>query len=43
MILLCSCDKTTPAQLMAAASCDIPALQLSAGPKAVGHWRGRPS
>ncbi len=42
MILLCSCDKTTPAQLMAAASCDIPALQLSAGPKAVGHWRGQP-
>lgn len=40
LILLSGCDKTTPAQLMAAASCDIPAIQLSAGPKAVGFWRG---
>ncbi len=40
LILLSGCDKTTPAQLMAAASCDIPAIQLSAGPKAVGYWRG---
>jgi dihydroxy-acid dehydratase len=40
LVLLSGCDKTTPAQLMAAASCDIPAIQLSAGPKAVGYWRG---
>jgi L-arabonate dehydrase len=40
LILLAGCDKTTPAQLMAAASCDIPAIQLSAGPKAPGFWRG---
>ena len=41
LVLLSGCDKTTPAQLMAAASCDIPAIQLSAGPKAVGFWRGQ--
>jgi len=40
LVLLSGCDKTTPAQLMAAASCNIPAIQLSAGPKAVGYWRG---
>lgn len=42
VILLCNCDKTTPAQLMAAASADIPALQFSAGPKAVSTFRGQP-
>jgi dihydroxy-acid dehydratase len=42
LVLLCGCDKTTPAQLMAAASCDIPSIQLSAGPKAAGTWRGEP-
>lgn len=41
LVLLSGCDKTTPAQLMAAASCDIPTIQLSAGPKAVGFWRGQ--
>jgi L-arabonate dehydrase len=40
LVLLSGCDKTTPAQLMAAASCNIPAIQLSAGPKAAGFWRG---
>jgi L-arabonate dehydrase len=40
LVLLSGCDKTTPAQLMAAASCDIPAIQLSAGSKAPGFWRG---
>jgi L-arabonate dehydrase len=40
LLLLSGCDKTTPAQLMAAASCDIPAIQISVGPKAVGYWRG---
>jgi len=41
LVLLSGCDKTTPAQLMAAASCDIPAIQLAAGPKAIGFWRGQ--
>ena len=41
LVLLTGCDKTTPAQLMAAASCDIPAIQLCAGPKASGFWRGQ--
>lgn len=40
-VLLCECDKTTPAQLMAAASCDIPALQLAAGHRASGRFRGK--
>jgi dihydroxy-acid dehydratase len=42
VILLCNCDKTTPAQLMAAASANVPALQFSAGPKSVGFFRGEP-
>ncbi len=41
LVLLSGCDKTTPAQLMAAASCDLPAIQLSAGPKSTGYWRGQ--
>lgn len=40
VVLLCNCDKTTPAQLMAAASADLPALQLNGGPRSVGRWRG---
>src|SRR5216683_7016891 len=40
VVLLCNCDKTTPAQLMAAASADLRAIQLNGGPRAVGHWRG---
>ncbi len=40
VVLLCNCDKTTPVQLMAAASADLPAIQLNGGPRAVGHWRG---
>lgn len=40
VVLLCNCDKTTPAQLMAAASADIPAIQINGGPRAVGRWRG---
>ena len=33
VVLLCNCDKTTPAQLMAAASADLPAIQLNGGPR----------
>ncbi|HEV3302657.1 MAG TPA: IlvD/Edd family dehydratase [Planctomycetaceae bacterium] len=40
VVLLCNCDKTTPAQLMAAASADLPAIQLNGGPRTSGHWRG---
>lgn len=39
VVLLANCDKTTPAQLMAAASADIPALQFSGGPKALAYFR----
>jgi dihydroxy-acid dehydratase len=42
VVLLANCDKTTPAQLMAAASADIPAIQFNAGPKAVGYFRNEP-
>lgn len=40
VVLLTNCDKTTPAQLMAAASADLPALQFSAGPRPVAFFRG---
>ena len=41
LVMLCECDKTCPAQLMAAVSCDVPALQLAAGHRASGWYRGR--
>ncbi len=40
VVLLCGCDKTTPAQLMGAASADIPALMVPGGPMLRGMWRG---
>jgi L-arabonate dehydrase len=40
VILLCGCDKTTPALLMGAASCDLPALAISGGPMLNGRYRG---
>ena len=40
VVLLCNCDKTTPAQLMAAASADLPAIQINGGPRSIGRWRG---
>ncbi|CAK4845629.1 unnamed protein product [Aphanomyces euteiches] len=40
-VLLCECDKTTPAQLMGAASSNIPSLQLAAGHRATGSFRGK--
>ena len=40
VVLLCNCDKTTPAQLMAAASADLPAIQVNGGPRSIGRWRG---
>ena len=39
VVLLCGCDKTTPAQLMGAASMDVPTIMLSVGPMLSGRWR----
>ncbi len=39
VVLLCGCDKTTPAQLMGAASADIPAIVVPGGPMLSGQWR----
>src|SRR5664279_4516629 len=40
VVLIGGCDKTIPAQLMAAASVDVPAIVLPVGPMSVGHHRG---
>lgn len=40
VILIGGCDKTLPAQIMAAASSEIPAIFLPTGPMAVGHHKG---
>ncbi|MBV8425428.1 MAG: dihydroxy-acid dehydratase, partial [Candidatus Eremiobacteraeota bacterium] len=40
VVLLSGCDKTTPAQLMGAASVDLPTLQITGGPMLNGKWRG---
>jgi len=40
VVLLVGCDKTTPALLMGAASCDLPTLALSGGPMLNGDYRG---
>ena len=40
VVLLCGCDKTTPAQLMGAASADIPAIMVPGGPMLRGMFRG---
>jgi len=40
VVLLGGCDKTVPAQLMAAFSADLPALLVVAGPMSSGFWRG---
>ncbi|MEK7403632.1 MAG: IlvD/Edd family dehydratase [Acidobacteriota bacterium] len=41
VVLLGGCDKTTPAQLMGAASADIPAIVVPGGPMLAGQWRDR--
>jgi dihydroxy-acid dehydratase len=41
VVLLTGCDKTTPALVMGAASCDLPALVVSGGPMLNGRWRGQ--
>src|SRR5690348_1929222 len=40
VVLLMGCDKTTPALLMGAASCDLPTIGLSGGPMLNGKFRG---
>jgi dihydroxy-acid dehydratase len=39
-VLMGGCDKTTPGLLMGAASMDLPALFMPAGPMLRGHWGG---
>lgn len=41
VILLCGCDKTTPALVMGAASVDLPTIVVSGGPMLTGKYRGR--
>jgi L-arabonate dehydrase len=41
VVLLVGCDKTTPALLMGAASCDIPAIVVSGGPMLNGKHHGK--
>ena len=41
VVLTTGCDKTTPAQLMGAATVDIPAIVLSGGPMLDGWWNGK--
>ena len=41
VVLLCECDKTIPAQLMAAASLDLPAIQVAAGHRSSGCFKGQ--
>ena len=43
VVLTTGCDKTTPSQLMAAATVDIPAIVLSGGPMLNGWFRGERS
>jgi dihydroxy-acid dehydratase len=41
-VLMGGCDKTTPALIMGAASANIPAIFVPAGPMLRGNYRGRP-
>jgi dihydroxy-acid dehydratase len=41
VVLLGGCDKTVPAQLMGAASADIPAIMITGGPSEPAYFRGR--
>lgn len=40
VVLLCGCDKTTPAQLMGAASADLPSIFVTGGPMLSGDYKG---
>lgn len=41
VVLLGGCDKTVPAQLMAAASANLPAIFVVSGAMRTGSWRGK--
>ena len=41
VVLTTGCDKTTPSQLMAAATVNIPAIALSVGPMLNGWYKGQ--
>jgi L-arabonate dehydrase len=41
VVLMMGCDKTTPALLMGAASCDLPTIGISGGPMLNGKFRGQ--
>src|SRR5215470_792980 len=41
VVLLVGCDKTTPALVMGAASCDLPTIVVSGGPMLNGKFQGR--
>lgn len=41
VVLLGGCDKTTPGQIMGAASVDLPTIVISSGPMLSGKYRGR--
>jgi dihydroxy-acid dehydratase len=41
VVLLCGCDKTTPALVMGACSVDLPAIVVSGGAMLTGRHRGR--
>ena len=41
VVLLMGCDKTTPALMMGAASCDLPTIGISGGPMLNGKFRGK--
>ncbi len=41
VVLLASCDKTTPAMVMGAASANKPAILVTGGPSLSGRYRGR--
>ncbi|MBU70365.1 MAG: dihydroxy-acid dehydratase [Cupriavidus sp.] len=41
VVLLMGCDKTTPALMMGAASCDLPTIGVSGGPMLSGKYRGQ--
>ncbi|MCX5759446.1 MAG: dihydroxy-acid dehydratase [Candidatus Hydrogenedentes bacterium] len=40
VVMMGGCDKTVPAQLMAAASANVPAISVVSGPMLTGYWRG---
>src|SRR3569623_77668 len=41
VVLMCGCDKTTPALVMGAASVNLPTIVVSGGPMLTGHYKGQ--